>query len=102
MKQLILYFFIFSCCLACGTNKQTNDNSMSCKTNGTVKDYTGLDGCGLLIELENGDKLEPMEVADDFELKDGQKIAFDYEEVEDVASICMVGKIVRITCIKAV
>lgn len=88
--------------MACGTSKQTNDDTMTCKTNGTVKDYAGLDGCGLLIELKNGDKLEPMEVVDDFKLKDGQNIAFDYEEVEDMASICMAGKIVRITCIKEV
>jgi hypothetical protein len=25
----------------------------------TIKDFTGLDGCGMLIVLENGDEIEP-------------------------------------------
>jgi hypothetical protein len=86
--------------IACNGTKQNTTDTMSCNTKGTVKDYAGLDGCGLLIELENGKKLEPAEVVDDFALKDGQQIAFDYEEMPEMASICMAGKIVRITCIK--
>jgi len=49
------------CLLSCGGNKGVpNDNSTACSTTGTVKDFTGLDGCKLLIVLENGDKMEPM------------------------------------------
>lgn len=71
------------------------------ETEGIVKDYTGLDGCGFIIELENGDKLEPAQVLDsNFVFYDGQKVIFTYTELKDVGSICMVGKIVRIESIR--
>jgi PKD repeat protein len=71
-----------------------------CSLTGTVVDYSGLDGCGLLIELDNGEVLEPAEVVPNFTLKNGQRVRLAYTELEDYASICMVGKIVRIDCIE--
>lgn len=97
MKYLI-YLLLFSFIGACNSSK--NANTMSCATTGVVKDFSGLDGCGLLIELADGSKLEPAEIVDNFKLKDGQRIAFDYEELSDMMSICMAGRIVRITCIR--
>jgi|GEM_PF-2160127 len=70
-----------------------------CSLTGTVMDYTGLDGCGLLILLDNGEVLEPVEIVPDFELKNGQRVHLAYTELKDRASICMTGKIVRIDCI---
>ncbi|MCD6597579.1 MAG: hypothetical protein J7L04_07830 [Bacteroidales bacterium] len=71
------------------------------ETEGIVKDYTGLDGCGFIIELANGDRLEPAQVLDsNFVFYDGQKIVFTYTELKDVGSICMVGKIVRVENIR--
>ncbi len=71
------------------------------ETEGIVKDYTGLDGCGFIIELSNGDRLEPAQVVDSsFVFYDGQKVIFTYTELKDVGSICMVGKIVRIESIR--
>lgn len=82
----------------------------------TVRDLTGLDGCGFVFELNDGTRLEPMrlmfcgtpplpeEVTEDplydFQFVDGKQVRIGYEEIQDVASICMVGKIVRITCIE--
>ncbi len=71
-----------------------------CSLTGTVKDYTGLDGCGLLIILDNGETLEPAEVVPNFVLKEGQRVRLSYTELTDRASICMAGKIVRIDCIE--
>jgi PKD repeat protein len=70
-----------------------------CSLTGTVVDYTGLDGCGLLIKLDNGEVLEPVEVVPNFALKNGQRVHLAYTELNDRASICMAGKIVRIDCI---
>jgi PKD repeat protein len=70
-----------------------------CNLTGTVKDYTGLDGCGLLIVLDNGEVLEPAEIIPNFLLKDGQRVRLGYTELTDHGSICMAGKIVRIDCI---
>jgi hypothetical protein len=69
-------------------------------TIGTVRDFTGFDGCRFLVVLEDGSKLEPIEILDKtFVLRDGQKVQFDYEE-KPMASICMAGKTVVITCIR--
>jgi hypothetical protein len=82
----------------------------------TVKDLTGLDGCGFVFELADGTKLEPQmlgycgtpplpkEVTENplynFQFTDGKQVRIGFEEVTDAASICMVGKIVKITCIE--
>jgi len=64
----------------------------------TLKDLTGLDGCGILIELENGTKLEPTNLSvysNDVSIEDGKKVWIKYHEVE-MASICMVGPMIVI------
>ena len=84
----------------------------------TVRDLRGLDGCGFVFELANGTKLEPQmlgycgtpplpkEITEnplyDFEWVDGKLVRINYEEIPDAASICMVGKIGKITCIEEV
>ncbi len=70
-----------------------------CSLTGTVVDYTGLDGCGLMIRLDNGEVLEPAEMVPDFVLKPGQRVALSYTDLFDHGSICMAGRIVRIDCI---
>jgi len=96
---LLIAIILFS--FACQTNKSSVATE-SCQTVATVKDFTGLDGCGLLILLENGDKLLPAKVNDkNFTLRDGQKIRFDYKELENMASVCMAEKAaIEITCIE--
>lgn len=71
-----------------------------CSLTGTVMDYAGMDGCGLLINLDNGETLEPAEIVPNFVLKEGQRVRLSYTVLKDRASICMVGKIVRIDCIE--
>ncbi len=84
----------------------------------TVKDLTGLDGCGFVFELADGTKLEsqmlffcgtpplPKEVTENplynFQWVDGKQVRIAYEEIPDAASICMVGKIVKIACLEEV
>lgn len=84
----------------------------------TVKDLTGLDGCGFVFELTDGTKLEPQmlgycgtpplpkEVTENplynFQFIDGKQVRIGFEEVTDAMSICMVGKVVKITCIEEI
>ena len=65
----------------------------------TIEDYTGLDGCGLVVKLTTGEVLEPMNL-NDFNITptDGMKVWVKYHEVAG-ASICMVGPIVEIDCL---
>ena len=108
MKYLtfILLVLSFSCTPTQNveTKKEEPKEDMAkCETLGTVKDFTGLDGCGLLIVLESGRKLEPVVIEDkNFKLRDGQKIRFNYKAEREVMSICMGGMTVRITCIEEI
>jgi len=65
----------------------------------TIIDYTGLDGCGLVIKLQNGEVLDPVNL-NDFNITptDGMKVWVKYHEV-GLASICMVGPTVQIDCL---
>jgi hypothetical protein len=36
----------------------------------------------------------------DFDFEDGMKVRISYEELSGMASICMVGPIVRVTCME--
>lgn len=119
MKRLtiILTFFSAIIFLSCEEDKIS---AVSCDHGvlATIRDLTGLDGCGFVFELTDGTRLEPMrlmycgtpplpkEVTEDplydFQFVDGKQVRIGYEEIQDVASICMVGKIVRITCIEEI
>ena len=84
--------------LAIGCNK-SEDSPCETGEKATIIDLTGLDGCGFVIELENGDRIEPTNLEDfDVPIEDGQKVWVEYHTVE-AASICMVGDIVAIDCL---
>ncbi|MEN8122384.1 MAG: hypothetical protein ABFS35_18710 [Bacteroidota bacterium] len=70
---------------------------------GILKNFTGLDGCGWIIQLSDSSKLEPINL-DEFkiDLEEGKKVEIKYHERNDLGSICMVGKIVEIDSIKGV
>lgn len=63
---------------------------------GTVKDYTGLDGCGLVIVLDNGKNLEPVSIPSGVTLTPDRRVEVKYKTVE-MASNCMAGYTVKIT-----
>ena len=69
-----------------------------------MKDYTGMDGCEFVLVLENGGVLEMgyFDEKPNFKFKNGMKVSISYEEMRDMASICMVGPIVRIMCMKTI
>ncbi len=72
-----------------------------CTEMGTIKDFSGMDGCGLMIVLDNGEKLQPVEYdSDKPEIREGQRIKFGYKELKDQMGICMSGKMVKINCIE--
>lgn len=107
------FLFLFSLILFLGacdtTSKTTNpkapiDNpSRSCFTKAVVKDMRDLDGCQFLLELDNGDKLMPIEVKDkDFKFENNQLVEIGYKEEKDAMTTCMAGTPVTLTCIKLV
>ena len=98
MKNLILTILIASL-LAISCNKKTIQNDCPNYKYGTVVDMNGLDGCGFNIRLDDGSILEPTNLNAYPKVKiNNQRIRFTYKEVDNMASICMVGTMVEITC----
>lgn len=108
---LLLLAFVFTQC-------DDGDDTAQCTVLATIRDLTGLDGCGMVLELEDGSRIEPVrptlfcgtpplpkEITEDplfgFEFVDGKRVKISYEET-GAFSICMVGPVVKITCIEEV
>ena len=65
--------------------------------NATLRDYTGLDGCGWVIEADEGAVLEPLNLGEFISDPDaGMRLAIEYQEEGGYASICMVGPMVTL------
>ena len=93
MKTIVLFVGILIFISAC--NRTSCENAQAA----TIVDYTGLDGCGLVIKLQNGEVLEPINLHDfNITPTDGMKVWVKYHEV-GLASICMVGPTVEIDCL---
>ena len=101
-NRVIGLVFLLCCMLfsACHSGK-SSDGQNSCNSTGEVKDFTGLDGCQLMIVMEDGKKLLPGSIlVNDVTLEAGQKIRFDYRPIE-MMSVCMAEDlIVEITCLE--
>jgi hypothetical protein len=88
--------FLFSLLILASCTKDTNCANSE---HAELKNLTGLDGCGWVVELDNGSKLEPQNLSDfDVELVEGKDVHIRYTEVGG-GSICMVGQIVTIDCL---
>jgi hypothetical protein len=98
------------------TEKTTEYVPMGCDVVASVVDLragreaSGLDGCGLMLELEDGSRLNPEKRVyiqapkqeEDplyyFTLTAGEKVKISYKETSRMDA-CMAGKTVFITCI---
>ncbi len=101
-KYIILICLALISILGCEReeNKAPTTNAYDCNKTGIIHDYTGLDGCGYVIELSTGEILEPVIIDDtSFVFADGKSVTLSYQELTNSASICMVGQTVQITCI---
>jgi hypothetical protein len=95
------------------------DVQKTCSIPATVRDLTGLDGCGFVFELEDGTRLEPIssyglmcgtpplpkEITEDplfnFNFADGKKVLISYELTAS-GSYCMAGLPAKITCVSEI
>ncbi len=117
-KTVFLAFLIVTSIFACGP-EDINPDAI-CTNLATVEDFTGLDGCGFLFKLDNGDYLQPIisnigwcgtpplpesyyeNPLANFELKAGQRVRLGYEAIEDYGTICINGKAANITCLELI
>jgi len=91
---LIAFLFIFVTC--------EDEEEPLCNIKVTLEDYSDLDGCGFVIMLEDSTILEigDYDEEPDFSFRDGMAVNISYEEMKGIATACMVGTIVRITCME--
>ena len=83
------------------TCKKVVESTGICTHTATAKDFTGMDGCRILLVLDSGIKLLAVNL-DDYSppLRDGEKVRISFEKTEDMVSICMAeDTIVRLTCL---
>jgi hypothetical protein len=92
---------------ACASSKKTAETPATakrCNTIGKVRDYTNVDDCGYLIELESGAIIFPQSMkADDpnYRLGPDHVIRLDYNIIPNSSSLCNVkGKPADITCLQ--
>lgn len=112
MKYLIILTFLIS--ISCTNQKviESQPDSVPTQTQkcddgvSAILKQIQLDGCNWVIELDNGEKLEPQNIKDflsksDFGSSKEFKVKIRYYETKS-ASICMVGKTIAITCLEIV
>ena len=69
-------------------------------TAATVVDMSELDGCGFMLKLENGKKLQPTPaLSEDFSVRD-MSVWIKFQVKKGAAGICMSGQIVTLTDIQ--
>lgn len=96
----LFYLIVVILWTDCSTPKPVSD-AVTCDTQGTIVDMTGLDGCKWMLVTDAGMKLLPQKWPDHFEPKDKLTVKFHFTEVKDAASICMAeDKIVTVDCIE--
>lgn len=81
---------------------EIQDTSPNLYARGKVIDLSSIDGCGLAVQLTDGTKLVPVEILPEIALKEGMYIEFSYEILNNVNSICMAGRNIRIHRVKVV
>ena len=97
MQRLILLFAVFAIIF---TGCQQDDDEIKLDAIGTVVDYAGAGNCGIVIELENGNRIQPMYFPDGFTFSHGQRILVEYFEIKNAVPSCDRGLAAEITYIE--
>jgi hypothetical protein len=85
MRQIFFLLTLFSILL---TACQENDDEITIEATGIVIDYAGAGNCGFVIELDNGNRIQPMYFPDGFTFAQGQRVLVEYVELTNVVPSC--------------
>ena len=96
--KMVAFLIAFVPIVSC--EKETNSKYENSQE-GILKNLTGLDGCGWIIQLSDSTKLEPINF-DDFniELTENRPVRIQFHERADLECCCMVGKVVELDFIE--
>jgi len=85
MKRIIFLFTLIAIVLS-GCQKE--DDEIILQQTGIVMDYAGAGNCSFVIELDNGDRIQPLYYPDGFIFAQGQHVLVEYVELLNVVSAC--------------
>ncbi len=83
MYLLLLFAIIFTAC--------NDDKEITLQDTGTVIDYAGAGNCGIVIQLDNGNRIQPLYFPSGFNFNAGQRVLVQYTELNNVISSCDEG-----------
>jgi len=100
MLHLRIFIFTLVLILSCTTQKEGKQSANSdCTQEILVIDKTGIDGCGLLLQLPNGEKWMVVENLTGKTFKAGERWQIGYEKISDHMSVCMMEQAaVKVIC----
>lgn len=102
MKPQYLALLLIAALAFTSCSKTRCDKPSQCnpQTAMVLHNYTGLDGCGWVLE-DSSQVYEPINLGDfNISLREGSTVYVDFDLVTDRASICMVGPMIKINCIE--
>lgn len=85
MKRKLFLFAIFAIFI---TACQNNDEEIKIEEIGMVVDYAGAGNCGFIIELENGNRIQPLYYPEGFTFSQGQRVHVEYVELLNIVPSC--------------
>lgn len=87
MKKVFLIFTVLTMIFAGCQEKE----EMTFLETGVVVDYAGTDHCSFIIEMDNGEKIQPLHFPEDFDFVQGQRVLVDYVKLPNVIPTCDKG-----------
>ncbi len=117
MKRIVFVAMVVTIFVGCEeANVEGRKKRTDCTIPATIVDLSGLDGCGYVFELENGERLEPRIIFEcygpngggdpglidpliDYEFVHGKKVLIEYTVIPNGVGTCQAGTAVRITCL---
>ncbi len=88
MKRTIYLLLFFATIFTACNN---NDEEITLLDTGTVIDYAGAGNCGVVIQLDNGSRIQPTYFPAGFTFSDGQRVLVKYTEMQNIVSSCDLG-----------
>ncbi|GAA0191088.1 hypothetical protein GCM10009122_53250 [Fulvivirga kasyanovii] len=115
MKMYKPFALIVSALILAACHSEPGIEPNNCSYDAVVEDHTGLDGCGFLFRLKNGEYLYPVwpyfcgtppqaveNPLEDFEYVNGKRVRIEFEYLEGFANVCMKGSTVIINSVEDV
>lgn len=85
MKRVLYLFAVLSILI---TSCQESEDEITIEATGIVIDYAGAGNCGFVIELDNGNRIQPMYFPEGFTFSQGQRVLVEYIELTNVVPSC--------------